>query len=114
MSMDSFVPFQNRYIDVGAGGPNPFTFTAEVNVSWLHVEPSSGSVSPSSPETRVFVSVDWSQVNGAEVGLINFVAKTASKPGLQPDLELPVTFIANHTTPAPGFRGEVFIRYFVT
>ncbi|KAN0079908.1 glycoside hydrolase family 115 protein [Tylopilus felleus] len=103
MTLDPYIPFQNRYIDVGAGGRQPFTFTVTTNVSWLDLSLTSGSISPSAPEQRVYVSVkDWSQVSGAEAAVVNF---NATCPG-QPMLNVPVTFIANHTVPASNFAGD--------
>ena len=101
MTLDSFVPFGNRYIDVGAGGPAPFTWTATSNVSWLQISPSQGSISPSNPEQRVFLSVDWSEVDDAQYALVNFNAVASG----QPNLVEPVYFVANHTTVPSGFTG---------
>ena len=104
MTLDPYIPFQNRYIDVGAAGPQPFTFTVTTNVSWLDLSLTSGSISPSAPEQRVYVSVkDWSQVSGAEIAVVNFNATSTG----QPMLNVPVTFIANHTIPASNFIGNV-------
>ncbi|OCH92535.1 hypothetical protein OBBRIDRAFT_726547 [Obba rivulosa] len=103
MFLDAFVPAGNRYIDVGAGGPTPFTFTATSNASWLSLSPTGGSISPSSPEQRVFVSVDWSQVTDAEYALISFNATVQD----QPPMSLTVTFVANHTVVPSGFTGFV-------
>ncbi|KAF9221732.1 glycoside hydrolase family 115 protein [Gyrodon lividus] len=104
MTLDPYIPLQNRYIDVGAGGPLPFTFTVTTNVSWLDFSVTSGSVSPSAPEERVYVSVkDWSQVTGVEAAVVNFNATSSG----QPMLNVPVTFIANHTVPASNFTGFV-------
>ncbi|PPR02284.1 hypothetical protein CVT24_011622 [Panaeolus cyanescens] len=103
--LDNFSPISNRYIDVGAGGPIPFTFTATTKSSWLKLSPASGSVSPSSPETRVFASVsDWSQLKeGTNTATITFVAKAKG----QPDLSVNVIFNAVKNTPAAGFKGFV-------
>ncbi|KAI8990382.1 hypothetical protein BD414DRAFT_483452 [Trametes punicea] len=103
MTIDPYVPFGNRYVDVGAGGPTPFTFTVTSNVSWVKTSPSKGSISPSAPEQRVFLSVDWSQVTGVETATVTF---TASPQG-QPQMSLPITFVANHTVVPSGFKGFV-------
>jgi len=105
ITLDSFVPFGNRFIDIGAGGPSPFTFTASANVSWLKITPSSGSISPSDNETefRIFLSVDWSQVTGVENAVINFNATIPN----QPEMTTQAYFVANHTVPASGFKGFV-------
>ena len=71
ITLDPYIPFQNRYIDIGAGGPQPFTFTVTTNVSWIDLSLISGSISPSGPEQRVYVSVkDWSQVSGTEAAVV--------------------------------------------
>ncbi|OCH83989.1 hypothetical protein OBBRIDRAFT_742368 [Obba rivulosa] len=101
--LDAFVPAGNRFIDVGAGGPTPFTFTVTSNVSWAKITPSQGSVSPSSPEQRVVLSAAWDKVEGAQAALITFNASVQD----QPPMSLTVTFIANHTTVPSGFTGFV-------
>ncbi|EGO20146.1 glycoside hydrolase family 115 protein [Serpula lacrymans var. lacrymans S7.9] len=111
MTLDPYVPFQNRYVDVGSGGPVPFTFTVTSNASWLDLSPSSGSISPENPEQRVYISVnDWSQVTGAETAMINFNASAYTEYEIVEDTELlnvPITFIANHTVPPSNFSGFV-------
>lgn len=108
--LDNFSPINNRYIDVGAGGPIPFTFTTKTTSSWLKLSPASGSVSPSSPETRVFASVaDWSQLKeGTNAATITFIAKAKG----QPDLSVNVIFNAVKNTPAGGFKGGTGISAF--
>ncbi|OJT11184.1 hypothetical protein TRAPUB_12291 [Trametes pubescens] len=103
LSLDPFVPAGNRFIDVAAGGPTPFTFTVTSNVSWLHVSPAKGSVSPSAPEQRVYLSVNWDAVTGAEVAQITFNAVAKG----QPTLSVNATFTANHTVVPAGFTGFV-------
>ena len=89
-------------MDVGAGGPSNFTFTATPNVSWLIVTPNGGSVSSSNPEVRVEATVDWSKVEGVQTGQINFVA---TADGQNPS-RVPVIFVANHTVAPTGFKGK--------
>lgn len=108
MSLDFFDPIGNRYIDVGSGGPAPFTFTASANVSWLHLTPSKGSISPNSPESRVFATVDWSKVSGEQAATITFTAKASG----QPNLVQTVGFFANHTTVPKTFKG-MYAPYFL-
>lgn len=102
MSFDSFVPVGNRYIDVSAGGPNPFTWTATSSAPWLKLSTTKGSISPQNPEQRVFVSVDWSQVSGSQTATIRFTAVAAK----QPNLVQTVSFTAVHNTVPSDFRGE--------
>ncbi|KAI0651150.1 hypothetical protein C8Q79DRAFT_1004466 [Trametes meyenii] len=103
LTLDPFVPAGNRYVDVGAGGPSPFTFTVTANKPWLKISPTNGSISPSSPEQRVFLSVDWSQVTGAETASLTFTAL----PQNQPKLSVGATFTANKTTVPSTFKGFV-------
>ncbi|EJD06965.1 uncharacterized protein FOMMEDRAFT_102997 [Fomitiporia mediterranea MF3/22] len=103
ISLDPYVPLNSRYIDVGAGGPSPFTFTATSNVSWLTLTPAEGSVSPSNPEVRVEATVDWSQVDGSQAAQINF---NASANGQMP-MSVPVFFVANRTVAPQGFKSFV-------
>ncbi|KAJ3487914.1 hypothetical protein NLI96_g3210 [Meripilus lineatus] len=103
MSFDSFVPVGNRYIDVSAGGPNPFTWTATSSAPWLKLSTTKGSISPQNPEQRVFVSVDWSQVSGSQTATIRFTAVAAK----QPNLVQTVSFTAVHNTVPSDFRGFV-------
>ena len=94
MTLDSFDPIKDRYVDVSAGGPAPFEFTVTTNVSWVKLSDTKGSISPDGPEKRIFISVpDWSEV-GSETAtaLINFTAKGSPK-----DLAVPLTLIVNNT-----------------
>lgn len=101
LALDSNVPQGSRFVDVGAGGPNPFTFTVSSNVTWLIFSPSKGSVSPNNPETRVEIRVDWSKVTGTQYAQINFNATAQG----QPMQSTPAYFVATKNTPAAGFKG---------
>lgn len=102
LSVDTFAPIQSPYVDVGAGGPSPFTFTVTSNVTWLKISPASGSISPQNPEERVAIGVsDWAEVNGAQTALLTFNAVAAG----QPNLSVTATFTANHTTVPDDFKG---------
>ncbi|KAK0445619.1 glycoside hydrolase family 115 protein [Desarmillaria tabescens] len=105
--LDSFDTFPNRFIDVGAGGPVPFTFSITTNVSWVALNATHGEVSPEDPEQRVYVSVsDWNTLDaGDSYANITF---TAHADG-QPDLSVPVFFVAHNTMPslASDFSGFV-------
>ncbi|KAF8968832.1 hypothetical protein BDZ97DRAFT_1654513 [Flammula alnicola] len=105
MTLDNFSPIVDRYIDVGAGGPAPFTFTAASNVSWLTLTPSKGSISPNAPEQRVLAGVpDWSKLaSGVNSAQITFTATSSG----QPPLSVPVMFYATKNTPSGGFKGFV-------
>ncbi|KAI0830304.1 hypothetical protein BC628DRAFT_1357337 [Trametes gibbosa] len=103
LTLDPFVPAGNRFIDVAAGGPSPFTFTVTSNVSWLNISPAKGSVSPSAPEQRVYFGVNWDRVTGAEVAQITF--NTVVKG--QPSLSVNATLTANRTIVPVEFKGFV-------
>ncbi|KAF8889120.1 hypothetical protein BD779DRAFT_1662212 [Infundibulicybe gibba] len=96
ISLDNFAPFGNRFIDVGAGGPAPFTFTASSNASWLKLSPTHGSISPTAPEQR-------STPAGVSNAVITFTA-TASK---QPPLVVTAMFSATKSSVPSGFKGAV-------
>ena len=107
LSIDPFVPAGNRFVDVAAGGPTPLTFTATSNASWLNISPAKGSVSPDSPEQRVFLSVDWSKVSGVQSTKITF---KATVPG-QKSMQSSVTLTANHTAVPSGFHGALSVLF---
>lgn len=103
ITIDPFATFGNRFVDIGAGGPSPFTFTVTSNVSWLTISPTKGSVSLQAPETRLLFSVpDWSKITGAETATVTFTANAAG----QPVSTYTATFIANHTLVPSDFHGE--------
>ncbi|KAK0237300.1 hypothetical protein EDD85DRAFT_837135 [Armillaria nabsnona] len=105
--LDSFDTFQNRYVDVGAGGSATFTFSITANVSWIVLNTTHGEVSPDDPEQRVYISVsDWNALDaGNSYASITFTAQAEG----QPDLSVPVIFVAHNTMPglASGFSGFV-------
>ncbi|KXN92531.1 hypothetical protein AN958_05386 [Leucoagaricus sp. SymC.cos] len=105
VNLDSFSVFPNRFVDVGAGGPAPFTFKVSCNASWVQISPPSGSISPDKPEERIFFSVkDWSGLsNGMNTAQITF---TATAQG-QPSMSVPMFFNANKMSVSGGFHGFV-------
>ncbi|KAJ6563652.1 hypothetical protein DFH09DRAFT_478550 [Mycena vulgaris] len=108
--IDQFDPIPNRFIDIGAGGPTPFTFTASVNVSWLTLSPSHGSVSPKNKEQRVVASVDWSELtDGLNAAEITFTALSGNSPVNETySTSIYSTFIVANKTSVPStFKGFV-------
>jgi len=105
VSLDNFSPITDRYFDIGAGGPAPFTFTAASNASWLQLSVTKGNISPKAPEQRVFVSVpDWSKLkDGSNTAQVTFKATTAG----QADMSLTVTVLAQKNSAPGGFKGFV-------
>lgn len=102
ITLDSFTPAGNRFIDIGAAGPNPFTFTVTTNVTWLKTSVTKGSVSANNSEQRVFVTPDWSHISGTETAQISFTATAAN----QPPLTQSVTFTATKLAVPNGFKGK--------
>lgn len=104
--LDNFSPVQNRYIDISAGGPTPFTFKVTSNASWPQLSSSQGSISSSEPEQRIFLNIeDWGRLNdGANTAVITFTATSAQEPPLIVALQLG----ANKFAPPAGFKGENF------
>ncbi|KAJ7607358.1 hypothetical protein FB45DRAFT_948146 [Roridomyces roridus] len=104
ITMDQFDPIPNKFIDVGAGGPAPFTWTAEVNASWLTVTPSHGSISPNNTEDRVFLEVNWNEFEAGAQATVNFTAVS----GNPPTTLLVQAFIVPNKTEVPAdFKGFV-------
>ncbi|KAJ7135657.1 glycoside hydrolase family 115 protein [Mycena epipterygia] len=105
LNIDQFDPIPDRFIDVGAGGPTPFTFTASANASWLTLSATRGSISPAHTEQRVVASVDWSQLEeGLSGATINFTAMSGSP---STTLVVPVFIVVNKTGVPTGFKGFV-------
>ncbi|PIL25859.1 hypothetical protein GSI_11612 [Ganoderma sinense ZZ0214-1] len=105
LTIDPFNHYGNRYVDISAGGPSPFTWAATSDHSRAKISLSGGSISPSAPEQRVFLSVDWRKV--AEVQSAKIIFK-ATVPG-QKSMQSSVTLQANHTAVSSGFHGELSI-----
>ncbi|KAJ4484122.1 hypothetical protein C8J55DRAFT_535358 [Lentinula edodes] len=92
--LDSFNPFGNVFVDIGSGGPVPFTWSANVNATWLAMSATNGSISPDSPEQRVFLSIpDWAQVPFNALAQVNFIAVAPN----QSDLVVPVMVQTQNT-----------------
>ena len=104
MSLNNYDAFGNRFVDVGAGGPASFTFTVASNATWVRLSTTKGSVSPKSPETRVYASVaDWSKLSdGANAAVLTFTATSRGYPALSVN----VNFVATKNTVPSDFKGE--------
>ncbi|KAI0085503.1 hypothetical protein BDY19DRAFT_996640 [Irpex rosettiformis] len=103
LTFDSYLPFGNRYIDIGAGGPNTFQYTITSNVSWLKLTTTSGTITKDTPDERIFVSVDWTKVTGVENASIRITANAAG----QGSSSQSVNVVANHTVVPSDFHGFV-------
>ena len=110
LSLDTFDPIQDRFVDVSAGGPIPFEFTVTTNVSWIKLSETGGSISPDNTEKRIFISVpDWSQIGGTGTALISFTAKASERS--PQDLVVPLTFtVTNNQKALPAnFKGVCMV-----
>ncbi|KAG6899847.1 hypothetical protein C0993_006270 [Termitomyces sp. T159_Od127] len=105
VTLDNFDTFGTRYIDVGSGGPSPFTFTVTSNATWVKLSQTEGSVSPAAPETRVFASVnDWSELPaGTSSATLTFKATALN----QQPLSVSVIFTVTKNTLPSTFTGFV-------
>ncbi|CAE6433693.1 unnamed protein product, partial [Rhizoctonia solani] len=104
--LDPYTPSKTRYIDISAGGPNTFSWTASSNASWLTIAPSSGSISPSAPETRLTLSADWSKL-GNSVGYAAISLKSAASSQVGVSTSVTASLVAYARSPASGFKGFV-------
>ncbi|KAH9920841.1 uncharacterized protein BXZ73DRAFT_104577 [Epithele typhae] len=103
LTLDPFVPTGNRYVDVGAGGPSPFTFTVSSNASWVTLSTTKGSISTDNSEERVFLGVDWDKITGVQAAVVTI---KATIPG-QSSMSVPVTLTADKTVVPSDFHGFV-------
>ena len=104
LTLDAFNVFDNRYVDIDVGGPATFSFAVTSNTSWVKITPTQASLSPSNPEQRVFLSVDWSKVTGVQSAKLNFKATIQNDP-LHKTQSVSVTLVANHTVVPNDFHG---------
>jgi len=104
LNIDPFVPSGSRYIDIGAGGPATFQWTIGADSAWVKFSQSSGTITPSKPETRVLISADWGKVPGSSANALISVNATADK---QAPMSQIIMFTANKTSPPSGFKGFV-------
>ncbi|KAK7447068.1 hypothetical protein VKT23_014280 [Stygiomarasmius scandens] len=111
LTLDSFDPITNRFFDVGAGGPAPFTFNVSTNVSWLKFSATQGSISPDNSEQRVWVSVDWDQLDaGDNSARITITPSASDGPGLTLGMRhasATVPFMATKLSAPGNFSGFV-------
>lgn len=105
--MDNFSPITNRYFDIGAGGPTPFTFVVTSNASWVKLSTTKGNISPKTPEQRVYISVgDWNQLkDGTNTAQLTFKAMASG----QPDLSVTAFVNAQKNAVASGFKGMLSV-----
>lgn len=98
--------FGTRYVDVGSGGPAPFSFNVSTNATWLTIEPTEGYISTENPEQRVYASVtDW---DALEAGTSYATLRFTSQAEGQKSQSVVVTFVAKNTKGSldADFTGE--------
>lgn len=100
-ALTPYSPIQNRYIEISAGGPTPYTWTASSNVGWLKLNQTSGSIPDAYAGQRVLLSVNWSAV---PVGTSPTGVVTIKSNGGQ---SVTVSMIADYKTVPSGFSGFV-------
>ncbi|MEP6833369.1 MAG: glycosyl hydrolase 115 family protein [Gemmatimonas sp.] len=72
---------QTYHVDVYNKGQAPFTYSASANTPWLKLSPATGTVTK---ETRVAVSVDWTQLpSGTQTVPITFAGPNNVKTAIQ-------------------------------
>ncbi|CAK7234255.1 hypothetical protein SBRCBS47491_008887 [Sporothrix bragantina] len=92
--LDPYGP-PRRYFDVFSRGVRACAWTAAASVPWVHLSQSSGVVGSNSSEdggshdTRVYVSVDWSQASSQTVRInVTNACRAFDKYGFQPPVVL--------------------------
>ncbi|PIL23731.1 hypothetical protein GSI_13481 [Ganoderma sinense ZZ0214-1] len=106
LTIDPYNVFGDRYVDIDVGGPGTFSFAVTSNAPWVKITPTQASLSPSNPEQRVLLSVDWSKVTGVESAHLDFKA-TIQNDSLYSTRSISVTLVANHTVVPGDFHGFV-------
>ncbi|KAL1901028.1 hypothetical protein Sste5346_002093 [Sporothrix stenoceras] len=74
-----------RYFDVFSRGVQACGWTAAASVPWASLSQSAGTVGSGNPDTRVYVSVDWSEATSTTVRInITNACRKFDKYGFQP------------------------------
>lgn len=104
--LDPYIPVKTRYIDVSAGGPNTFKFTATTNASWLIISPASGTVTTKTKDVRVELSADWSKVpsGSSETALVTLTSSDPTKK--QQPISQGIYISANNVAAPSTFKGS--------
>jgi hypothetical protein len=102
--LDAYLPYGNKFLDLGAGGPSAFTWTAGTNDSFVKLSQTSGHITPGGNETRVFISIDWSKVTGP----VGYAVMTINATAKGQPMQTTTAFIqAMHTKAPANFTGFV-------
>jgi hypothetical protein len=102
--LDAYLPYGSKFLDIGAGGPAAFSWTAGANESWVKLSHASGHVTPGGNETRLLISVDWPALNGTTgYALLTLNASAKGQP-----MQSTTAYIrAAHTAAPANFSGFV-------
>lgn len=104
--LDPYIPVKTRYIDVSAGGPSTFQFTAKANASWLIISPSSGTVTSKNKDVRLELSADWSKVpqGSSQMAVVTLTSSDPTKK--QQPISQQVYISANNVAAPGSFKGR--------
>jgi hypothetical protein len=95
---------RSRWVDVGSGGPENVNFTAKSDQPWLKATPDSGLIrGDGTTDTRVWISVDWKQVEGKSPALYGHVT-FSSTDGTSIVVTVPIN---NPNRPPADFHGAI-------
>lgn len=78
-----------RYFDVFSRGVKACGWTAAASVPWVSLSQAAGTVGSGNPDSRVYVSVDWSQATSTTVRInVTNACRAFDKYGYQPPVVL--------------------------
>lgn len=104
LNIDPYAPVQKKYIDIFSRGNDEFDFKVSPHNDWVTVSPSTGHISPTSPDQRVYVSVDWSKAPaGYNIGKINITSSSDYGNFGMPSVHV----VLNNTVIPDDFHGFV-------
>ncbi|KAK6359636.1 hypothetical protein TWF696_000780 [Orbilia brochopaga] len=105
--LDPYNTAGSRWIEVFSKGNVPFEFKVVPHNSWVKVNPSSGSISPTetgNTDVRVEISVDWASApSGNNIAFIDIQSSAPYGDSNMPSIHLPIS----KTSAPSGFKGFV-------
>lgn len=107
LTFDSYMPTPNRYLEVSLGGSGAFSWNITKTAPWIQLSSSKGSVDRSNPDTKVEVSIDWSQVTSPSVTGTITIFDTAAGFYMSGDNQ-EIFITANKTAAPASFHGKRF------
>jgi len=86
----------SHWVDVGSGAWEDFEWTATSNVTWLSMSTSEGTITAEGKDDcRVYVSVNWDQVDASAPNTSYASIMFATKPNDRPQTVVNVTVVAD-------------------